>query len=174
MEFVVVIDFEATCNTYERIGKHVNQIIEFAAVLVSLENRQIVSRSGAIFYCGTYILQIIRRHVLLYAVIALTVRCVFFADGDVPELLSAKRCTAYLESILPRADQNHAGPGRCRSTVPGGLPFVRGMAGKPRTVDSWRKLDDVIRLVSRFSIISVHVRARFSGHILISGYQEAN
>ena len=54
MEFVVVIDFEATCNTYEQIGKHVNQIIEFAAVLVSLENRQIVSRSAAVFYCGTY------------------------------------------------------------------------------------------------------------------------
>ena len=44
MEFVVVIDFEATCNVNERLGEHVDQIIEFAAIMVSLETGQIVSR----------------------------------------------------------------------------------------------------------------------------------
>ena len=50
LDFIVVIDFEATCDANQRIGEHVNQIIEFAAVRLNLTTGQTVSTRKCLWW----------------------------------------------------------------------------------------------------------------------------
>ena len=64
LEYIVVVDFEATCIPDGGIGRTENQIIEFAAILVDVQKKKMVGRLtvyNSILISSTYI----RRSVVL-------------------------------------------------------------------------------------------------------------